>query len=102
MSVKRELTIPLLMRNPALVFSTAPWDISMVIIQVSFENEVCGVKQANNFAIKSHMNTTSKRNQMINFELNGSSGNVITRVEDSCHGYKISIATKITPASFYH
>ena len=37
---------------------------------------------------------------MIKFEVNWSSGNVITRTGDCCLGYKISIATKITLASF--
>ena len=34
--------------------------------------------------------------------VNWSSGNVITRIYNCCHGYKISIATKIKLASFYH
>ena len=42
----------------------------------------------------------SKSNQMIKFELNWSSGNVITQIGDCCHGYKISIVTKIKLASF--
>ena len=41
----------------------------------------------------------SKRNQMIISELNQITGNVITRVDDCCHGYKISKATKITLVS---
>ena len=40
---------------------------------------------------------------MIKFELSWSSGNVITRIDDCCHGYKINIATKITlTKSIYH
>ena len=44
----------------------------------------------------------SKRNQIIKFKLNWSSGNIITRIEDCCLGYMISIARKITLASFCH
>ena len=44
----------------------------------------------------------SKLNEMIKFELTGSSGYVITQSEDCCHGCKISIATKTTLTSFCH
>ena len=39
---------------------------------------------------------------MVKLELNWSSGNVINRTDNCFHGYKISIATKITLASFCH
>ena len=62
-----------------------------------------------NFAVISHMILIfriwlkmSKRIQMIKFELNLSPSNVVTRIDDCCYGYKISIATKSTLALFYH
>ena len=61
-----------------------------------FENEVCGVKRqsANNYAVISHtilifriwINWMSKRNQMIKFELNWSSGNVIRQIDECWTG----------------
>ena len=42
----------------------------------------------------------SKRNQMVNFGLNWSSGDVIMQTDDCCYGYKIRIVTKIAIASF--
>ena len=66
-------------------------------------------KSANNFAIISHMILSfriwlkmSKKKPMLKFELNVSSGNIITQIEDCCHGNKVSIVTKITLASFCH
>ena len=75
------------------------------LIKVSVENEVFD-KSANGFMSYDldfrKWRKMRKRNQMLKFELNWSSGNVITRTDDCCHSYKISIGTKITPAWFCH
>ena len=42
----------------------------------------------------------SQGNRMINFEVK--SGNIITRIDDCCYGYRMRKATKITLTSFCH
>ena len=83
------------------------WPLFKFVFKTRFvgQNE----KSANKFAVIIHLILIfriwlkmSKRNQMIKFELNWSSVNVITQLDDCRHGYKINIATKITPASVCH
>ena len=39
---------------------------------------------------------------MIKFELNLPSGDIITQIDNCCHGYNINRVTKITLALFCH